>query len=285
MTAETLVAATARPRRAPTGRLLASELRWMLRRPRTLIGLGLLALVPVLAGIGLSIATGDGSGPAGEGLAAIIGGNGLLLPIFVLFLSLPLLLPLLSAVWAADGLAGETANGTLRGLLVAPVGRARLLAVKAFGVAALSFVAVVVVTVVGLITGLITLGGGGMISLSGTTLSLGDSLARIGLVMLLVTFQTWAVGAVALAISACTEHPLVVVSSVLAGLITFQVFSLFSALDWLQPFLLTSAWDPLANVISDPIPWQPLWESTGLAACYLLIGLSLALWRVTTKDS
>jgi ABC-2 type transport system permease protein len=36
------------PRAVPLSRLLGAELRWVLRRPRTLVMLGVFALVPVL---------------------------------------------------------------------------------------------------------------------------------------------------------------------------------------------------------------------------------------------
>ncbi|WNV82377.1 ABC transporter permease [Umezawaea sp. Da 62-37] len=270
--------------RAPLTRQLRSELRWILRRPRTVIGLGLLCVVPVLAGIGLWFAVDNTDGPAGPGLAAIISGNGLVLPIFTLFLSLPLLLPLVGAIWAADGLAGEANSGTLRGLMVAPVGRVRLLGVKAFGIAAMSLFAVTLMAFVGTITGIALFGMNGMLTISGTTLSVGAALGRIVLTILLVTFQMWAVAAVALSISACTEHPLVVMAATMAGLIVFAVLGAFSSLDWLQPYLITSAWDGLADVMRDPMPTAELWNSTGLAACYLVIGLSLAAIRLVTKD-
>lgn len=270
--------------RAPLGRQLRSELRWILRRPRTVIGLALLCLVPVLAGVGLWVAV-DGDGPAGPGLAGIISGNGLVLPVFTLFLALPLLLPLVGTIWAADGLAGEAQHGTLRGLLLSPVGRMRLLGVKAFGVATMTLVAVALVAVVGTVTGVLLFGGDGMLTLSGNTLPVGEALGRIGLTALLVTVQVWGVAAVALAISACTEHPLVVMAATMAGVVVSTVLGVFSALDWLHPYLITSAWDGLVDVVRDPLPTGQLWRGTALAGCYVLIGLSLAAMRLATKDS
>ena len=41
------VDAGATPAQRPLGRLLGAEVRWVLRRPRTLVMLGLFALVPV----------------------------------------------------------------------------------------------------------------------------------------------------------------------------------------------------------------------------------------------
>jgi ABC-2 type transport system permease protein len=270
--------------RAPLGRQLRSELRWILRRPRTVIGLASLCLVPILAGIGLWFAV-DGDGPAGPGLAAIIAGNGLVLPVFTLFLALPLLLPLVGAIWAADGLAGEAQHGTLRGLMIAPVGRLRLLGIKAFGVATMTLLAVTLIAVVGVITGVVLFGGEGMLTLSGSTLSFGAALGRIALTIVLVTVQVWGVAAIAMAISACTEHPLVVMAATMAGVIVFAVLGVFSALDWLHPYLITSAWEGLIDVMRDPLPTEALWRSTALAGCYVLIGLSLAAMRLATKDN
>ncbi|CCH28164.1 ABC transporter permease subunit [Actinosynnema sp. NPDC047251] len=270
--------------RAPLSRQLRSELRWIVRRPRTVIGLSALCLVPILAGVGLWFAL-DGDGRAGPGLAAIIAGNGLVLPIFTLFLALPLLLPLVGAIWAADGLAGEAQHGTLRGLLLSPVGRLRLLAIKTFGVATMTLLAVALLAVVGTLTGVVLFGGGGLLTLSGNTLPLGAALARIALTVLLVTVQVWGVAAIALAISACTEHPLVVMAATLAGVIVSGVLGLFSALDWLHPYLITSGWEGLTDIMRDPLPTGELWNSTALAGCYILIGLSLAAMRIATKDN
>jgi ABC-2 type transport system permease protein len=272
-----------RPLRAPMGRLLASEVRWNLRRPRTIIAISLLALVPVLIGIGVTI-EGDNSRGGPGGLIASLAGNGFVLPIVALFMLLPVLLPLLGSMAAADALAGEASHGTLRGLMIAPVSRGRLLAVKAFGVATTVLVGVLGVALVGLVTGLVLVGSDGLITLSGTTLSMGAALARIGPAVLWVTFQVWAVAAVALAVSACTEHPLVVMASTLAGVLVMAVLAAIPQLDWLQPYLLVTGWGSLVDVVRDPVPWDGLGNSTLKAACYLVIGLSLAYARVSTKD-
>ncbi|WP_156754815.1 ABC transporter permease subunit [Actinokineospora pegani] len=274
--------------RAPLGRLLRSELRLVLRRPRTLVVLGLLALVPVVAGVGIAIAADSGAlgaeGPNGGGMASLVEGNGLLLPVFSLVIAMTMLLPLVGAMLSADALAGEAANGTLRGLLVAPVGRARLLAVKAFGVAAVTLLAVLLMTVTGTVAGVVLLGGDGMLTISGTTLPFGAGLGRVLLFAALVTFQVWALAAVALAVSAMTEHPLVVVAVALGLVIVSGVLNAIPALDWLTPALITTSWGDLPDVISDPMPTGNLVEGVLRGGCYLVIGYSLALSRMLTRD-
>ncbi len=271
--------------RAPLGRLLRSELRWVLRRPRTQVALVLLALIPVLIGISIAVA----GSPGGSGLLTQVAGNGLVLPVVALSLCLALLLPLAVAMAAADALAGESAHGTLRGLLLAPVSRTRLVLVKAIGVLSVAVAAVAAVAMVGIVTGLILVGPSGsahgLLTLSGTEVGPGSALLRVSLAAAWTVGQLAAVGAVALAVSSATEHPLVVLAAVLGGLIVFGVLSAIPALDWLQPVLLTTGWFAIADVLRDPLPLDGLASSSLRAGCYLLIGVALTLARTATREA
>lgn len=267
-------------------RLYRAELRWIFRRPRTLIVLGLLTLIPIVIAIALAVgnSTGEGASNGGDALFTSAAGNALVLPVAVLAVTLSLLLPLTTAMSAGDAIAGELAQGTLRGWLLAPVSRGRLLTVKALGVATFTLASVLLMAVVGVLAGLAINGTGSLFTLSGTTLSFGAALGKIAVAVGWVTLQLWAVGAVALAISACTEHPMLVVVSVLAGTIVSTVLLQLSSVDWLHPFLLPKSWDALTDVLRDPMPSAGLTEGAVRAVCYLVIGLSLAYARITTKD-
>ncbi|GDY29952.1 ABC transporter permease subunit [Gandjariella thermophila] len=277
--------ATPRAVQAPLGRMLWSEVTWVLRRPRTIVSLALLGLVPIVVAIGVLVADrGQARAPGSDGVFTSIAGNGLMLPVIALSVCLALLLPLVGAMSAADALAGEAAHGTLRALLIAPVSRVRLVGIKAFGVAAVVLTAATVIAVVGVVTGLVLVGSHGMVTFSGTSVSLGSALVRVLVATLWATVQVWAVAAVALAVSAFTEHPLVVMAVTLAGAIVFGVLSSIPSLDWLQPFLLTEGWPSILDVLRDPMPTTGLLDGVWRAGCYLLIGLSVTLARVVTKD-
>ncbi|RJQ71494.1 hypothetical protein D5S17_27210 [Pseudonocardiaceae bacterium YIM PH 21723] len=284
MTAITLDGAPSlQPRTAPFGRLLASEIRLLLRRPRTIVALAVLALVPVLIGVGIWAAGGDSGG--GPPLFDMLSGNGLLLPLAALMVALPLLLPLTVSMAAADAIAGEANHGSLRGLLLAPVGRIRLVAMKAIGVAAVIAVGLSVLLVFGVLSGWIFLGGNGLITLSGTTLSFVDGMGRVLLAMVLIFTQLAAVGAVALAISASTDHPLVVMAGTLGMLIVFTVLSNISALDWLHPMLLTTGWMSMAaDLLRDPLTLDGTGGPLLRAGCYVIIGLGLATVRMLNRE-
>ncbi len=283
MTTATRPGAAATRSTAPLGRVLAAELRWVLRRPRTLVVLGLLALVPIAIAIGIA-ATG---GPSGRGLVAQVAGNGFVLPVVALGLSLTLLLPLAVASAGADAIAGEAATGTLRGLLLAPVGRLRLVVMKSAGVITVAVLAVLVVAVVGMVAGTVVVGGaqGTLVTLSGTTLGIGEALGRIALVAVWTVGQLLAIGAVALAISTFTEHPLVVLACVLGGLIVFGVLSAIPSLEWLQPVLLTTGFSAGTDVLRDPLPLGGLGSSTVRALVYVVLGLAVTVARMRRRDA
>nr|WP_048876494.1 ABC transporter permease subunit [Saccharomonospora saliphila] len=271
------------------GRLLASELRLVFSRPRTLVVLGLLGLIPVIVGVALTLVDspgppGGGGDGDGGGIMFSAGANALVLPVGALMMALNLLLPLAAAMAGADAVAGEQTNGSLRGWLLAPVSRGRLLLVKAFGVAVLALTAAAVMAVSGMLTGLAINGAGSLFTLSGTTLSLGEAGLRVLLAIGWVAVQLWAVGAVALAISTTTEHPMLVMASVLGGVVVFNVLGLLEALSWLHPVLLTTSFDAIVDLLRDPMPLDGLGEGLARAACYVVIALSLASARLLTRD-
>ncbi|SDP20956.1 ABC-2 type transport system permease protein [Actinopolyspora xinjiangensis] len=267
---------------APFGRVVGSELGWVLRRPRNLLALLGLAALPVLIGTVITITGGPGGG---SGLFAAVVGNGMVLPVLSLMLTQNLLLPLIIAMVAADGLAGEAANGTLRGLLLAPVGRVRLVVVKALGVLMMVLLAIGVVVLSGVLTGLLIVGGDGLVTLSGTTLPLGEALGRVALAAGWCAVQMAAVGAVALAISSTTEHSLLVLIATVGALVVFGVLEAIPSLDWLKPVLITTDWYSISDVLSDPIRTTDLLSGLWRAGCYILLGFSAAVARMATKDT
>ena len=86
--------------------------------------------------------------------------DGTLFPLAALAIVLPLFLPVAVAVVAGDAVAGEAQAGTLRYVLVRPVGRTHLLVAKLVACSPSCCSRCVVVAVVGYVTGSPLLGGG-----------------------------------------------------------------------------------------------------------------------------
>ena len=140
--------------------MIAVELQLMLRRRRVWLCWLLLCALPALVAVLLAVT--DIVPPPGRGgnfLSAVVA-NGQLFPAAALALVLPVFLPITVAVVAGDTIAGEAAAGTLRYLLVRPVGRLRLLVAKLVSVTAFVLLAVLLVAVTGYLVGVALFGFG-----------------------------------------------------------------------------------------------------------------------------
>src|SRR5688500_4483910 len=119
---------------------------------------GLLCLLPFI--VAIFLATTRIPPPPGQGgafLSAVLA-NGALYPAAAMALVLPVFLPVAVAVLAGDSIAGEANTGTLRYLLIRPVGRTRLLIAKLLAMIAFVLFAIALVVVTSYLTGVLILG-------------------------------------------------------------------------------------------------------------------------------
>ena len=108
-------------------RMIRVELVKLLRSRRTWATIALIDALPALVAVLLAVTDlgpRPGTGPAF--LSAVLT-DGTLFPLAALGIVLPLFLPIAVAVTAGEAIAGEAQQGTLRYMLVRPVGRTRLL--------------------------------------------------------------------------------------------------------------------------------------------------------------
>src|SRR4051794_15058649 len=137
----------------PSLRFFRSELRLVLGRRRNMALIAVLCCFPVLIGTAVRVsAPTDGDGPP---FLSQITDNGLFLVFTSLTVLLPFFLPLAVAVASGEAVAGEASIGTLRNLLVVPVSRTRLLAVKYAAVVVFVLVCVGAVAIVSVLVGLV----------------------------------------------------------------------------------------------------------------------------------
>jgi ABC-2 type transport system permease protein len=263
-------------------RLYRSEVRLLLRRRRNQILLGVLAVIPVFIGVAVKIsAPQNGEGPQFIGR---ITGNGLFLVFTAITVSIPFFLPLIISVVAGDAIAGEAGLGTLRYVLTVPVGRGRLLAVKTLAVATFTALAVLVVAVIGLVTGAVLFGLHSLVLLSGDTVSLGDGLLRTLGVVGYVTIALFALACGGLFISTLTENAIAAMASAVSIAVFSALLDAVPQLSAIHPALLTDHWLGYGELLRASISAADLTRWTLLHLAYAAIFLSLAWSRMTTKD-
>jgi ABC-2 type transport system permease protein len=257
-------------------RLVGSEISLMLSRRRNQLGLVILGAVPVVMAIAIKT-SGD------TGLMVSVA-NGTVLPMLALMMESAFFLPLAMSLLAGDAIAGEAHSGTLRYLLVTPVGRARLLAVKFVGLVAGAFFGTFLIAVVGLIAGVMVFGSGASMTLSGTAITFSESLGRLALMALFLALMMTAVGTMGLFLSTLVDQPLAVTVGCMVVVILSWLTEATSQLAWLQPYLLTHWFLQFADVLRDPPLWSRAVKGLGVAAAWMAVTGAAAWARFTSKD-
>lgn len=267
------------------GRFLLSELRLVLGRRRNLVLLAVLALAPIAIGIAVDVtASNASSGGGGPAFLSQITENGLFLVFTALTVTLPVFLPLAVAVASGDAVAGEASTGTLRNLLVVPVGRTRLLVVKYVGVVVYAAACTLTVAVVGLIVGLILFPHGSVTLLSGSTVGYGAATGRAVLVTLYVVAMLAGVAAIGLFVSTLTEVPIAAMAAVIVLTIVSEIVDAIPQLSVVHPYLFTHPWLAFGDLLREPMMAAGVIHGLLTQLAYIVVFGALAWARFTSKD-
>ncbi|HEX3588568.1 MAG TPA: ABC transporter permease subunit [Pseudonocardiaceae bacterium] len=273
--------------------MIRVELRTLFLRPRTWVSVALLCGLPAV--VAIFLATTHLTPPPGQGAAFLsaVTNDGSLYPAAALALVLPIFLPIAVAMFSGDSIAGEAANGTLRYLLIRPVGRTRLLVAKLLGVAVFVLVVIVLVVLSSYLVGGALFGfgqaaavgqPGGVTSLSGTTLTPLELVARlIGAVGYILVCML-GVGVIALFFSTISDSGLGAALATLAVLITSEVLVTLDAAQIVKPYLLTNYWLSWIDFFRVPIFWVNIDKGLAVQGAYLLVFFGAAWANLASKD-
>jgi len=268
--------------------MLRSELGLIFRRWRNLLLLAVLVGIPVLLGIALRVSVPRGGGGGGGGPGAVflfqVAGNGVFLSFLALTIMMTLVLPLVVAVVSGDSLAGEASAGTLRYLLVAPAGRSRLLSVKYAAIVVFSLISCLLVAASALIMGVALFPVGPVTMLSGTTMPLSEGLLRLLFVVLYVSAAMAMLGAIGLAISSLTEHPIAAIAAIMIIAVASEVSDNIPQFAVVQPYLPTHWWLSFDSLLRTPIDTTELTHGLLSIGIYIVIFCSIAWAKFSNAD-
>jgi ABC-2 type transport system permease protein len=280
-----VVSAARQPGAVPAWlRLLRSELGLIFLRWRNLLLLAALAVLPAVLGIALRLASPRGGGGPESSFMNQLAGNGIFLAFIALTIMLALVLPLAMAVVSGDSIAGEAGSGTLRYLLAVPAGRTRLLLVKYVAVVIFGLAASVVVAGVSLLAGVLLFPAGPVTLLSGTTVPLGQGLLRLLFVTLFVAAAMAALGAIGLAVSTFTEHPIGAIAAILVLAVASEVADQVPQFSAVHRYLPTHWWLSFDSLLRSPVATGDLLHSLLSFGVYAAVFGSIAWARFTTAD-
>ncbi len=264
--------------------MFLEELRFVFARRRTLISFLVLAAIPIL--LGVVVATLGGPQNTGQGPPFFdrITHNGVFLGVTAITSAQLVIIPLIVAIVAGEAFASEASNGTLRYLLVVPVTRNKLLLTKSLVILVYSAAAAIFVVIVGLVVGAVLFPIGSVVTLSGTSISLLDGIARVLLVGLLAGVSTFSIVALGIFASTLTD------SAIGAAAITFGVVIVLSILDGIpqlagiSPLFLGHYWTSGLDLFRSPVTYSQIGKNLIEQAGWMIIFFSAAWARFSTKD-
>jgi ABC-2 type transport system permease protein len=260
------------------------ELAKAFRRWRTWLLAAALGGIPVVIVLAVKASPPTQSGPDAPPFLVQILTNGLFAPLTGLAVIQPFFLPLATGLFCGDAIAGEAQAGTLRYLLVRPVGRTRLILAKYASSITLLGVLVGVAMVCGLVTGAVVFGLHPLPTLSGTTLSVGAAMLRIFVSGVYMVAVVSGVACIGLFVSTRTDSgPGAAVATIVVA-IASQILDNIPSLRVIHPYLPTHGWLAFTDLFRFPVEWSGMRGGLVVSACYSVVFLGLALWGFRRRD-
>lgn len=263
--------------------MLRAELAFLFRRRRVQALLVALALVPVVITVSLRLFGGveGGDGPT---FLSQVTDNGFFAALAALTITVPVFLPMAATVVAADAVSGEAGLGTLRYLLVRPVGRTRLLAAKGVSVGVFCVVAALAVAAAGLVAGSILFPVGRITTLSGDTLPIATAMVRIVAAAGVVGLSLLGLAAVGFFVGTLTDASVGAIAATLGVLVLSGILGGIPQLASLHPWLFTDGWFAFGDLLRTDVTWSAIVRDLLLQAGYVVVFGTAAWARFTTRD-
>jgi len=259
--------------------VIRAELARQAKRRRTVLGLAAMVALPVLIVIILIVSGGPSSDGSGQPLLADLAtGSGLNFALFSLFVVAQLLLVVVVALFAGDTVASEAQWGSLRYLLVRPVGRSVLLRVKLTVAVLYGLAAALLLTVSSLVSGWLAFGTGGLTTPLGASLAPGESLRIYGITAAYVVTQMCVVAALAFMLSTMTDAPLGAVGGAVMIVIVSSVLDAISSLGVLRYGLPTHYSSSWFGLLSSPQETSDMVRGLVVQVPWTVVPLALG-WR------
>ncbi|MEU8353210.1 MULTISPECIES: ABC transporter permease [unclassified Streptomyces] len=288
--------ATALAERAPApasapgyraGRTLPLRVEAMrqLRRRRTMVVFGVLALLPFV--LIAAFAIGGGEDEEGSGRISLIDTatvSGVNFAVACLFVSAGFLLVVPVALFSGDTVASEASWSSLRYLLASPVPRMRLLAAKLTVALLFSIVAMVLLPLVGLIAGTVAYGWDGLQLPTGGSLEAGTAAGRIAIAVCYIFVGQLVTAGLAFWLSTVTDAPLGAVGGAVGLTIIGNVLDEVTALGGWRDFLPAHWQFAWIDALQPQLEWGGMIKGSAVSVAYALVLFALAFRHFRNKD-
>ncbi len=257
------------------------ELRKLAAQKRTYLGLGAAVVVPLIFIAVLVFSSGS---PDEIPFGSIVRESGLAIPLVMLLFGSIWLFPLITALVAGDIVASEDANGTLKTILTRSVDRGRIFAGKSLAAGLYAALALLLMTLTAGGIGSVLYGFDPVPSLSGGELSAARALGATMLSLGVYLLPMLAIASIALLLSTVTRNSSAAVVGTLILSLVMQLLGVFSSLDAIRPYLLTTQFSAWVGLLREPMDWAPVVRAAWVSSLYAIPALFAALVVFMRRD-
>ncbi|MFH8288624.1 ABC transporter permease [Streptomyces sp. NPDC018059] len=284
MSAPTLERPTAPGYRAGRTLPLRVEAVRQLKRRRTLVMGGVMALLPVVLVIAFAVAGSPGERNSAVTLMDTATASGVNFAATCLFVSAGFLLVIPVALFCGDTVASEASWSSLRYLLAAPVPRARLLWSKLAVALALSAAAMVLLPLIALAVGTMAYGWGPLEIPTGGALPATTAAQRLLIAVGYVFVSQLVTAGLAFWLSTKTDAPLGAVGGAVGLTIVGNVLDAVTALEDWRDFLPAHWQFAWADALQPRPEWGGMIQGSAISVTYALVLFALAFRGFARKD-
>lgn len=221
---------------------------------------------------------------AGTRMVDLATSSGANFTVFSLFVAAELLVFVVAALLVGDPVPAEASWSSLRYLLTAPVGRARLLTSKLLVGLSHVLLAVLLLVVWSWAIGLAMYGFGAFSIPGGGQIGWGDLAPRLAVAVGYLFVVTLPIAAIAFLIGVGTDTPLAAVGGALVVLIVSGILDTIDALgDWRKglPVHYSRAWNDL---LQPEVDWTAMRHGVLWALLWAVVVVALAYRRFARRD-
>ncbi len=276
--------------------MIAVELARQLKRVRTYVSFGIVALIPIILTIAYKFGGTPHRGKHAIAMIDLTSHSGLNVPIIGLSV-MGIVFVIVAASFAGEAVAGEASWGALRYLLIRPVRRGRILAGKLAVVAVLVVVAILIAVVVSLVAGVIAFGwhpvyvfasnvgnGIGVLGKPVGAISEVAALARVALSGAYVIWSLAFVVAFAFMLSTLTDKAFGAIAGGFGIAVVSQILDAISQLGSIRYGLPTHYMEAWNGLFVQPTQTADMVRGALLQIPYVLVFGAIAWWWFRRKD-
>jgi ABC-2 type transport system permease protein len=210
--------------------------------------------------------------------------SGFALSLVVLGFAALWVLPVLTSLVGGDVFSAEDRYGTWKTVLTRSCRRQEVFAGKVAAALGFSLAAMAVLAVSSVAAGLLVIGPGPLVSLSGALLPPSRALTRITFAWMSVLPPMFGMTAFAVLLSVATRNSAAGIGLPVVAALTMQLYTLIDGPEIVRRLLITSAFGAWHGLLAEPPYRGPLAYGTAVSCIYGVVSLALAYRILQRRD-